>query len=261
MKSSLWERIHAARTSARKTQQEIATACGVSRVAVGHWESADSNRRTVPGIESLKAIAETTGAPLEWLLSDDSIIDPSWQHQAASTASALSLVEIPLLEDKLVDVACLLHGDRELSAEQAAAAAGATVAGLLAMNNQITLKLHGTTVEPRLFACMLQKRSPMASFHHGDLVIVDPDWPFAPNSAVLAKTIDCEFEACARFLKFLGAENGLLRIGVFREEESAAGAVLTIKERGDFDQSIRKAPPPDSLTLLGRIIAIRRPMF
>ncbi len=58
-------RIRTARTRARMSQAELAELLGVSRSAVGNWESARG--RVSPSSERLSELALATGVSYEWL--------------------------------------------------------------------------------------------------------------------------------------------------------------------------------------------------
>lgn len=83
IKSQLYQRIKAARVNAGFTQSELAVQCGVSRAAVALWESGDEERRTFPAHANLEKISNATGAPLYWLLSDESELNKSWEIATA----------------------------------------------------------------------------------------------------------------------------------------------------------------------------------
>lgn len=80
MASEMWQRIRAARRHARLSQEELGEICDppVSKSAVAQWESKSKDKRTSPKFSNLLAISEATGAPLEWLLSDDSDLGSNW---------------------------------------------------------------------------------------------------------------------------------------------------------------------------------------
>lgn len=66
------QRIKHARTHPKSrdrkfTQEEIASACEVTRAAVNQWESEDPERNTSPKDHNLEAIAEITGYDYNWL--------------------------------------------------------------------------------------------------------------------------------------------------------------------------------------------------
>lgn len=67
MKESISDRIRRLRTHAGKSQQQVADAVGVSRVAVTKWESGQTKDMR---IDSLKGIAKLFGISLEELMSD-----------------------------------------------------------------------------------------------------------------------------------------------------------------------------------------------
>lgn len=67
----LWQRIRVAREQSGLRQEDIASACGISRNAVTQWESANPDRRTVPTPTNLKILAKLTGRTLDWFLEGD----------------------------------------------------------------------------------------------------------------------------------------------------------------------------------------------
>lgn len=79
--SELWERIRAARASAFMTQEELADMIGVTRPTVGVWETSDPKKRSKPRDRMLRKIADATGAPYGWLISDKSEIDADFINQ------------------------------------------------------------------------------------------------------------------------------------------------------------------------------------
>lgn len=112
MPSKLNERVKAARLSMHISQQELADKCGVSRSAVAQWES---EAGTNPSRENIANICAVTGAPLEWLMSDDSDINddglpPNWKKvpeeeylpdddQDSYTFSAKDLYDMGFFDD------------------------------------------------------------------------------------------------------------------------------------------------------------------
>jgi len=91
MASELWEKLRAARGAAGVKQQEIAEACGVTRVAVGHWESKDERRRTHPPLEKLKVFAELTNTTISWLTDDDADASPNWLTASRANQGAINV--------------------------------------------------------------------------------------------------------------------------------------------------------------------------
>jgi len=79
MPSTLPQLIQAARRYAQLSQQGLADKVGVSRPAVSHWENDNPGKGTAPTRENIVAISKATGAPLDWLLSDESdVSDTAW---------------------------------------------------------------------------------------------------------------------------------------------------------------------------------------
>lgn len=77
-KSTLAQRIRAARKRAGLTQADVAAHFGVDRSAITMWESTNPNVRTRPDISKLEAFARLTRSPAWWLLSDASDPDEPW---------------------------------------------------------------------------------------------------------------------------------------------------------------------------------------
>ena len=80
MASELWQRIKAVRKYKNLRQQDVADVCKVSRPAVAQWEYEDAERRTVPSIDQMKALAKISGVQLDWLLNDRANIDDLYQY-------------------------------------------------------------------------------------------------------------------------------------------------------------------------------------
>ena len=82
MGSELWQRVREARRRTGLRQQDVAERCGIDRVAVSLWESADPKKRTQPSPDNLRHFQAITGAPWEWLQSDDSDLHDRWDPPA-----------------------------------------------------------------------------------------------------------------------------------------------------------------------------------
>jgi transcriptional regulator with XRE-family HTH domain len=82
MPSELWQRVRAARKSAGLTQEELGQRIGVTRASVSQWEHHDAARRTVPRWEHIASVSAVTGAPQDWLMSDDSDLESFWFSNA-----------------------------------------------------------------------------------------------------------------------------------------------------------------------------------
>ena len=70
------ERIKHARTHAingKLSQEQVAEACGISRVAVSLWESNDSSKRTKPTINNLKILSKVTGYSIDWIINREGL--------------------------------------------------------------------------------------------------------------------------------------------------------------------------------------------
>lgn len=79
MASELWQRLRAVRRYADLRQEDVRQVTGVSRSAVAQWEAEDPQKRTIPSIDQVKAIAKLASIPLEWLLNDNANLDDIWQ--------------------------------------------------------------------------------------------------------------------------------------------------------------------------------------
>src|SRR5690606_41159964 len=85
MGTELWERVRFVRSQAGLTQAQIAEACGITREAVSQWEAKDASKRTIPEIKNVRLLAQLTGASIDWLLSDDSELDPDARRPSGAT--------------------------------------------------------------------------------------------------------------------------------------------------------------------------------
>lgn len=96
MSSELWQRIRAVRKHMELNQEKFGALLGVSKAAVSLWESENPESRNRPVHETLEKIASSSGAPLEWLLSDSSDCDKKWwadQKPETNSHSPLALLE------------------------------------------------------------------------------------------------------------------------------------------------------------------------
>lgn len=71
MPSEMWIRIRTARKAAEKTQSQMAKALGITRSGYAFLETSHAEYRTNPTITQLRTIAETTGVPLDLIVSDE----------------------------------------------------------------------------------------------------------------------------------------------------------------------------------------------
>jgi transcriptional regulator with XRE-family HTH domain len=77
-KSTMAQRIRAARQRAGLTQSDIAAAFGIDRTAISLWESRRPENRTRPDMSRLQEFARLTRTPVWWLLSDESDPTTAW---------------------------------------------------------------------------------------------------------------------------------------------------------------------------------------
>lgn len=122
--SELHERLRAARQSARLSMQDVADAVGRSRAAIGLWESPNEKNRTVPSLKMLQRVAKVTGAPYDWLTSDDSEIRHGWRERLATEAKQNDFVPVPVITEKVIEVLRHLNQNPTHTAAQAAELAG-----------------------------------------------------------------------------------------------------------------------------------------
>ena len=87
-----WQRLRAARTAAKKTQQQIADACGLTREAVSLWESPDPAKRNQISLGRLRVYAKVCGVSLESLLDerDENVKVESASHSVSLDPAILS---------------------------------------------------------------------------------------------------------------------------------------------------------------------------
>lgn len=168
MKESIGERIRRLRTEASLSQQRVADAVGVSRVAVTKWESGQTKDMRH---ESLIGLAKLFGITLGELLSgvSDVILGTATASYAINVEPiASSRLQYPLISwvqagtwSEIVDA--YPRGDGECS--------------LFAQNQ------HG----PHTFALRIVGDSMEPEFREGDVIFVDPDVAPKAGSYVVAK--------------------------------------------------------------------------
>ncbi|MBT5230384.1 MAG: helix-turn-helix transcriptional regulator [Methylococcales bacterium] len=88
-KSEMWQRIRAARLFSKVSQEQIGKSCNpiISKAAVANWENRNPDKRVTPRSDQLSVISELTRAPVEWLTSDDSVIQGDWSTVYRVSAS------------------------------------------------------------------------------------------------------------------------------------------------------------------------------
>ncbi|WP_343203516.1 XRE family transcriptional regulator [Luteibacter sp. SG786] len=78
MTTQLWDRLREARKAKKMSQADLAEHVGLSRVAVGLWETANAENRTKPNTDQLRTVAKVLGVSLSWLIEGtDSPVSPS----------------------------------------------------------------------------------------------------------------------------------------------------------------------------------------
>jgi transcriptional regulator with XRE-family HTH domain len=78
MSTELWQRLRAARKAAGLTQEELGRRIGVTRASVSQWEAPEKDKRTIPRWEHIASVSAVTGAPQDWLMSDESELESFW---------------------------------------------------------------------------------------------------------------------------------------------------------------------------------------
>lgn len=79
-KSELWQRIRAARAYGKKTAEQVAVACGVTRPAVSLWESRMPENRSQPSTQHLVEIARLCGVSPQYLLDDSATTEDIYTY-------------------------------------------------------------------------------------------------------------------------------------------------------------------------------------
>lgn len=87
--TELWKRLRQARKAAGLTQQDIATATGVSRGAVTQWEAVHPDTRTSPSLEQLATIAQITNTSVAYLAGEDPVERPAASDSLAEMLSTV----------------------------------------------------------------------------------------------------------------------------------------------------------------------------
>lgn len=191
--SALWQRIRSARSAAGLRQQDVAEACGVTRVAVGHWESPDENRRTTPSAKHLRTLSDLTGAPLEWLISDESEIHPTWMsglEDAQALANGVEWVMVPLFDDGLACMHDLIELVRDgVPCSEAAKQAKCTGFNWIPLSKDYA-DSHGVVISHTLVGFHMDDRAMEPSVMKGDSVFFQVGGAAHHNDIVAVRTID-----------------------------------------------------------------------
>lgn len=232
MTSELWQRIRAARGAAGLKQHEIADRVGVSRVAVGHWESADPERRTRPPIDSLRIFAEMTGAPLDWLMSDESDIHPYWITDDPGAVPAEEHIVVPYLEDGLFRLVRTLRENPGVSSCRAASELGLTVSAEIPMSTKLGGIMQFEYSDRFFwFTILCPSMSPEVLPHDG--VLVDPDGVLNHGSLLAMRSLDSPNGI------------GLRRVRVTEAGDHAFSAVLEASNERALKYQIDDTPIQD----------------
>lgn len=99
----LWKRMRNARLKAGMSQEAIGKKCwsnkggidkqGISKAAVGLWESGDQYKRTTPELHNLIIFAEATGASLDYLLLGKGDLD---KHPMSANSISDAAIDIAI---------------------------------------------------------------------------------------------------------------------------------------------------------------------
>lgn len=174
MSSTLRERIRAARMAAGLTLKEIGEVCGVTRVAAGLWENPDDAKRTEPSIGKLRKIADATGAPLDWLVSDDSVIGGDWRKTIA--AEPADTVRVHVIGSGFAELAAALAADRKLTVDAALAAGAGKAVDEIVLHNSLAKRAgaEGFTGY-RVFAVIASDDALAPTVQADDIIVMSPD--------------------------------------------------------------------------------------
>ena len=236
MTSKLHERLKAARLEAKLTLKEVGASMEppISRVAVGLWESMADDRRTSPSVKQLAIISKITGAPLEWLSSDDSDISDDWHSEInADNQVRQDFILAPILNSKVAETVDALRADPAMLAATAAEIVGASDIGELAVSNSAASNV-GEKHDPRLFGVLITDNSMSPIIDNGDGVIVDPDAEIVEGALVLVKTIDAPGGLSVR------------RAHIVRTDPAKCAACAKFKAPGDCANKVSLLLEPEN---------------
>lgn len=248
MSSELWQRLKAARGAAQIKQHEIAERAGVSRVAVGLWESPDPKRRTEPSDAALRIYAELTGAPYAWIISDSSDINPHWRTDGEHAGSVV------------VDI---YDQDQALAAVVAAAQQGSLVRdmemGAPPAFGDMVLSATSRLNYPAMdaYAFVMPDNSAGRLVAARDVVIVDARYArHRPGDLVVVNTIDAPESLTVRNF-WLRQDEGGLR-GVLSAESDDYPETLLPPEAGTQCPPVSGPGDQPPGTYFGRVVSIIR---
>lgn len=159
MSGSLHVRLKAARLHAGFTQEQVATRLGVSKSSIAQWEARDASRRTVPTYENLIKFAKMTGAPLDWLASDEPLDEDGLDLSPVPAETRI----VPVIEPGFL--ASYITGTGKV-----------TVSGTL-------IEPAGTPESAVAVRCQDGAMEP--EIRRGDLMIIDPDAEPRPGGFVV----------------------------------------------------------------------------
>ena len=268
MSSKLWQRLRVARGAAGLKQQDIADATGVSRVAVGHWESPDPHRRTRPSIESLQKFASITGAPLDWLIDDNSALEAHWGLPPDPERLPGDLVEVPVLEG---DVKCVVEKMREnpdmAAAEAAKSCVGCAHVASVYISNNMSQHYMGRNHSPRMIMLRMRDHAMDPEIREGDGVVFDVDEPILHNDIVMGEVTDTPSGYSARRIRASAAEDGTITFHAEPDNDDYLTYHTKPVVYQDYDFDLNKAlhaslvPEIGANHVWGKIIQLRRVYF
>lgn len=172
MKSEFWQRLRAARRRANLTQQDVADAFGISRVAVSQWESPEPSKRTQPEPDRWQLLARITGHPVSWLLDNEA--DP--------------------------DVAPISHFDATFTDDSVARSQRVILRGVAMIDvdgfwkeleeSGRDVPVQAITQDPDAYALRIVGRRYHPSIESGQCILLEPNAPLRVGKRVLIQLAD-----------------------------------------------------------------------
>ena len=182
------ERIKHARTHAingKLSQEQVAEACGISRVAVSLWESNDSSKRTKPTINNLKILSKVTGYSLDWIINREGLgpethsISTSSPQSKQISGTGFNPFEIDIALVRPIYIVGTAEGgpDKEwLELGYPEGYGDEYIEGISMDNNAYGLLVSGNSMSPRM--------------KPGEALLVEPNKECQPGDEVIVKLLD-----------------------------------------------------------------------
>ena len=205
--SELWQRLRAVREACKLSQADIARKAGLGRAEVSLWEQSNASIRTCPNLNQLRDFSELTGAPLSWLVDDNSSINDDFKEVGKA------VTYVPLLQ--VSEVLEFLTNKT--------------------MSNNIKKIISPVDVSASTFAFIATDNSLSPDVNHGDCLYVDPDNDVESGDIVFVHNTEARSFSVRRYSTDAGkrylAHNDALLPNPIREmltDENVVG-VITFK--------------------------------